>query len=159
MSPPDCSGSEGVSRGPMRGPSRGANFAEGEGRADEEGSSGAWRGEINDLGEEVGLGDADTAGEGRGEGKALAEAAGLDATVGLGDVGGEALGAGGGRLNSQVNAELLARDCSRLMAVTSSPALNFPSVLPAGIVAIGTRPTGFGSYCSSTAGLISRPVR
>ena len=143
----------------MRGPSRGANFAEGDGRADEGGSSGAWRGEINDLGDDVGLGEADNAGEGRGEGEALAATAGLEATVGWGEVSGAALGAGELWLNTQVNAELLARDFSRSAAFTTSPALNFPSVLPLGIVATGTRPTGFGSYCSSTAGLISLPVR
>ena len=143
----------------MRGPSRGANFADGDGRADDEGSSGAWRGEMSDRGELVGRGETDTGGEGRADGVALAAAVGLDAIVGLGELGGDALGAGEVWLNAQVNAELLARDCSRLVAVTTSPALNFPSVLPAGIVAIGTRPTGFGSYCSSTAGLISLPVR
>ena len=143
----------------MRGPSRGANLAEGDGRADEEGSSGAWRGEINDRGDEVGLGDADTAGEGRGEGDAVAATAGLEPTVGWGEESGAALGAGELWLNIQVSAELLARDFSRLAAVTSSPALNRPSVLPTGIVATGAWPTGFGSYCSSTAGLISLPVR
>ena len=76
----------------MRGPSRGANFADGEGRVDEEGSSGAWRGEISDLGDEVGLGDADTAGEGRGEGDALAANDGLEATVGWGEASGDGLG-------------------------------------------------------------------
>ena len=143
----------------MRGPSRGANFADGDGRVDEEGSSGAWRGEISDLGDEVGLGDADTTGEGRGEGDALAATAGLEATVGCGELSGAALGAGELWLKIQVNAELLASDFSRFAALTSSPALNFPSVLPSGILAVGARPTGFGSYCSSTAGLISRPVR
>src|SRR5688572_17019120 len=143
----------------MRGTSRGANLAEGEGRADEEGSSGAWRGEINDRGEEVGLGDADTAGEGRGEGDALAATTGLEATVGWGVASGATLGAGELWLNTHVNAELLARDFSRLAAVTTSPALNLPSVLPTGMVAAGGCPTGLGSYCSSTAGLISRPVR
>jgi hypothetical protein len=151
----DSSGREGVSRGPIRGPSRGANFAEGDGRAEDEGGSfgsALWRGEINDLGEEVGLGETN-GGEGRGDGVGLAEA------VIFGEAIGAALGAGEVLLNAQVNAEPLARDCSRLAAVTTLPALNFPSVFPSGIVATGGWPTGLGSYCSSTAGLISLPVR
>ena len=82
---------------------------------------------MSDRGDAIGLGEGDgeSEGDGRADGVALAAAVGLDATVGLGELAGTALGAGEVWLNTQVNAELLARDFSRLIAVTTS-SFEFP---------------------------------
>jgi hypothetical protein len=99
------------------------------------------RGGALDLGETEGIGDAVTLGEGEGFG----DAATLGAAEDFGEVEGAIVGVVVLRFAFQENVELSANAFSRLAAVTTSPPLNVPSVLLAGIVAVGGWPTGIGS--------------
>lgn len=160
-----CRGPLDSSEGPgdCRGFTRGANLAEGDDR--EEGDS--WGstlclGEISRCGEELERGDV----EGRGETLTLGAAVTLGAADGLGneltlgaidglgDKAGTTLGDGLGVTRwIQSKIELLANAVSKLAAVRTSPALNFPSVLSDGSVAVGACPTGIGSYVSPAVGV------
>ncbi len=132
LSPPDCSGADGVSRGLLRGPLRGPNFAEGDGPVLDEGdSSGATlcRGEMRDRGGEVDFGEAEADGLGDGEG------VDAGATVALGETAGTAVGVGLVPPGDDVfdvfedheNAPV-AMSFSRAAAVKTSAALKLPSV-------------------------------
>ena len=88
--------------------------------------------------------------EGRGDAAGLGETVTLGAAdaIGFGDA--DTAGAGIGVVVVvlrvlQLKAVLLASAVSRLAAVTTSPPPKVPSVLPAGIVAVGACPTGIGS--------------
>jgi hypothetical protein len=149
--PLDSSDGPGDRRGFICGPLRGANFAEGEGRDDGDSSlSSLCRGEINECGVELDLGESDGLGEtdglgdavtdGSADGCSFGEADGR--TVELGDAEGEAVVL---LRKLQLNAELLASAVSMLATVRTSPPLKLPRVLFAGNVAVGGWPTGIGS--------------
>lgn len=148
---PDESGWEGDFRGAVCGASRGANFAEGddrlegvdrvegdgrvEGDSDSSGST-LWRGEINDLGGDVGFGETD------GLGEAVTAGAAVAWGVGLGE---EAIDAPGVGLvppddqllfEVQVN-EPLAGSFSIAATVRTSPPLKLPTDFSAGSLAVG----------------------
>ena len=130
----------------------GANFAEGDGRDDGGSSfSSRCRGEINecgvalDLGEMDGFGEAvslgvvDGAIEGATEG--AIEGFGLgEIDRGVGDVVVVVL-----FLRFQLKAEVFAKAVSMVTTVMTSPPPNVPRVLFAGNVAVGGWPTGIGS--------------
>lgn len=112
------------------------------------------RGEINECGVAVDLGESDGLGEtvtlGAAEALGLGDADGRGATDGLGD-------ADVFLRKFHLKVELLASAVSMLVAVNTSPPLKVPSVLFAGKVAVGGWPTGIGSYVSSTTGFICLP--
>ena len=110
-------------------------MAEGEGREDGDSSdSSLCRGEINECGVALDLGETD----GFGETVTLGAAEAL----GFGDDDGRAVDAGEGEVvvllrKFQLKAELFARAVSMLATVSTSPPLKLPSVLLAGRVAVG----------------------
>jgi hypothetical protein len=123
-------------------------------------------GEIRRCGEELERGDVEGRGEALTLGAALALGAAdglvneltLGAIDGLGDMAGTALGDGLGVTRwIQSKIELLATAVSKLAAVRTSPALNFPRVLSDGSVAVGACPTGIGSYVSPAVGVTVFP--
>ena len=115
---------------------------------------------MRDRGGEVDFGEAEADGLGDGEG------VDAGATVAFGETAGAAVGVGLVPPDDNVldvfedheNAPA-AMSFSRAAAVRTSPALKLPSDFVAGSVAVGAWPTGIGSYCSSTAGLISLPFK
>jgi hypothetical protein len=158
--PPDFSESDFSSEveGDRRGVVRGPNLADGDGREDGDSSgSTLWRGEISecgaelDLGEVVGFGETDGLGDAVTEGatELLGETPGVTVGVGLEPKGQVVV------LFENHLTELLSRSFSIISAVRTSPSLNLLSDFVAGRVAVGAWPTGIGSYCSPTAGLIS----
>ena len=94
-------------------------------------------GETDGFGETVTLGATESfgLGDGDGEGREAIDGAGED---GVGDD--VVL-----LRRFQLNDELLARAVSTVATVITSPPLKVPSVLLAGNVAVGARPTGIGS--------------
>ena len=99
-----------------------------------------------------------------GEVEGLGETMTLDSADGFGEAGGEIAGTAVGVglvspsdhvfFEYQENAPF-ARSFSIVAAVRTSPPLKLRSFVVAGSVAVGSSPTGLGSYCSPTIGLIS----
>jgi hypothetical protein len=96
----------------------------------------------------LGEGATVTLGAAEGFGEADAEVAGTAVGVGLVSPSDHVF------FEYQENAPL-ARSFSIAAAVRTSPPLKLRSFVVAGSVTVGSSPTGLGSYCSPTIGLIS----